>query len=769
MNRLSLLVLLSVIFVSCGNLYEDEKVSQNEQKTYPTLIASFADDETRTFIDGNLRMCWHRHDVVSAFVGSTKNNMYAFYGETGDTSGELTFIENPYTEEGTPLTNIYAVYPFDYETYISEDGVISCLVKEEQLYAENSFGKEANLMVAATMDTEDTSLSFKNVCGYLKLQLYGDATISKIELWGNDGEKIAGKATVVAKYGEAPQITMDSASKKRLSLICYPEIALCNNADSPTEFWFVVPPTTFDKGITIVVTDNNGCKFIKKTDKTINIKRNEILPMAKVNLNEEFKPLADVEREALVALYNALDGDNWADNTNWCSDLPLNEWYGVVTNSEGYVMILNLENNLLKGDVPVDIVNLSQLEQLTLRYNEISGVPSQINSLPILRCLSLPAMSDLPLEAILSMSSIIDLDLDLTKTNLEGYELKFDSFSNMYNLWISVNKNDLVELPKDFSCLEDIHSLVLYGFSGTIDPSIGECKTLTSIIMSRGTISGNIPSSIGNLNLYSLNLSYNQLTGSIPAEIGNCEHLYMLDLSCNQLTGTIPSELVNLFDNSDSYYEFSLGSYYLHHNLLSGDIPDAIKNHQYWCCFWPDMLIHNLYAIDELGLPGPHLSGCDVYGNSIDSTQEYANHDYTLILNLPSDAPSNAEFNIAFMKEIYNKYNGINILHIWGEYDTAQRIQQHGLYADLPWRLFTGNRNETNRIDINYGSDTGYMHTLTWDDNGDGILDTYRGNQVTIIDRNGNVVFTSFELNIGYEEKLCKFLEEHLGYMDSEI
>ena len=35
-----------------------------------------------------------------------------------------------------------------------------------------------------------------------------------------------------------------------------------------------------------------------------------------------------IEREALIALYNATDGDNWENNTNWCSDKPLNEWYG---------------------------------------------------------------------------------------------------------------------------------------------------------------------------------------------------------------------------------------------------------------------------------------------------------------------------------------------------------------------------------------------------------------------------------------------------------
>ena len=35
------------------------------------------------------------------------------------------------------------------------------------------------------------------------------------------------------------------------------------------------------------------------------------------------------DRAALVALYEATDGENWTNNTNWLSDRPIGEWYGV--------------------------------------------------------------------------------------------------------------------------------------------------------------------------------------------------------------------------------------------------------------------------------------------------------------------------------------------------------------------------------------------------------------------------------------------------------
>ena len=48
------------------------------------------------------------------------------------------------------------------------------------------------------------------------------------------------------------------------------------------------------------------------------------------------------DRSALVALYNATDGANWVNNTNWLSSEPIGEWFGVTTNEDGRVTRLNL-------------------------------------------------------------------------------------------------------------------------------------------------------------------------------------------------------------------------------------------------------------------------------------------------------------------------------------------------------------------------------------------------------------------------------------------
>ena len=44
---------------------------------------------------------------------------------------------------------------------------------------------------------------------------------------------------------------------------------------------------------------------------------------------------AETDREALVAFYNATNGENWYQSPNWLSDAPLGEWYGVTTRDDG--------------------------------------------------------------------------------------------------------------------------------------------------------------------------------------------------------------------------------------------------------------------------------------------------------------------------------------------------------------------------------------------------------------------------------------------------
>ena len=88
------------------------------------------------------------------------------------------------------------------------------------------------------------------------------------------------------------------------------------------------------------------------------------------------------DQEALVALYNATEGPNWANNTNWLSDKPLGEWHGVTTDANGRVTRLDLSQNGLTGEIPSGLGSLTNLDRLFLHRNQLTGeIPAELGNL----------------------------------------------------------------------------------------------------------------------------------------------------------------------------------------------------------------------------------------------------------------------------------------------------------------------------------------------------------------------------------------------------
>ena len=99
----------------------------------------------------------------------------------------------------------------------------------------------------------------------------------------------------------------------------------------------------------------------------------------------------ETDRAALVALYNATDGDNWTNNTNWLSaTVPIGEWYGVTTDENGRVTVLNMHIKGLSGEIPPELGNLASLKKLELFTNQLSGeIPPELGNLASLEGLYL--------------------------------------------------------------------------------------------------------------------------------------------------------------------------------------------------------------------------------------------------------------------------------------------------------------------------------------------------------------------------------------------
>ena len=253
------------------------------------------------------------------------------------------------------------------------------------------------------------------------------------------------------------------------------------------------------------------------------------------------------DRAALVALYNATDGANWTNNTNWLSNEALSEWFGVSTDVNGRVTRLYLHDNELSGEIPVELGGLASLQELFLFRNGLSGeIPEELGNLT-----------------------------SLTRLHLHQNELSGEIPAELGNLtslkWLFLHENELSgEIPTELGSLTSLKWLYLTQnmLSGAIPVALGKLTNLEYLSLSQNELSGAIPVELGNLtSLYFLALSRNMLSGEIPVELGNLTSLQELSLWGNELSGEIPTELGSLT---------SLKRLYLTQNMLSGAIPAAL-------------------------------------------------------------------------------------------------------------------------------------------------------------------------------------------------
>ncbi|XWS57735.1 hypothetical protein CRYUN_Cryun09bG0198700 [Craigia yunnanensis] len=267
-----------------------------------------------------------------------------------------------------------------------------------------------------------------------------------------------------------------------------------------------------------------------------------------------------------------------------------NNLTGKIPDSLGslYFMFLNLRNNKLSGELPLTLQNNSDLFMLDIGENQFSGnIPKWIGeSLPSLVILSLRSNSfdgHIP-EELCELDSLQILDLGDNK--ISGAIPKcFENLSSM-----ATKPNDTDAVIDYFVYGEFIRSELLV-MKGRIDEYSTTLSLVTTMDLSNNNLIGEIPKELASLvGLQSLNLSGNSFTGKIPDHIGNMNILESLDFSRNHLHGSIPVSFSNL--NFLSHLNLS-------YNNLTGRIPSGTQ----------------LQSFDKLSYIGNQLCGPPVTQN----------------------------------------------------------------------------------------------------------------------------------------------------------
>ena len=555
-----------LLLSSCDKKEDGLNIDNKTRNEFMATIQQCeADDniETKTYTDDGRRVLWRVDDRVSILQGRDVNE--EFRVKKIFTEGTSAALEKVSGEVISPTTfdaNI-AYYPYDADMeYVGDNTnhAISVKIPSTQTYKENSFGEGALPMVAVTKSKSDYDFEFKNLFGFLKLQLKsaneGPLLISNIIIKGNNNEKLSGDATINCSAEGMPTIEFGENASNSITLECNSTII---NATTSTDFWIALPPVIFNKGITVeIVIYAANETIIKKTSAPLTIARSKVKPMEVLtftelpyftvpdnNFRQYLLGICDKNNDGYISFSEVNDWNKSAENRffelngEW-SDV-YKEYKAKYSSFDGiaYFAITSLSCNHNKL-TSLDLSKNTTLTQLNCEANQLASLDVSKNiALTELNCSSNQLTSlDLSKNTALAhlycggnQLSSLDVSKNTALTELLCIDNQFTS--------LDVSKNTNLKILRcnygQISTLNLNGCTALVYLDCRLNPittlNLNNCTALVNFFCSNSQITTlNLNDCIALKNLACDN---NQLTS---LDLSNCTALTILNCSSNQLT-----------------------------------------------------------------------------------------------------------------------------------------------------------------------------------------------------------------------------------------
>ena len=210
---------------------------------------------------------------------------------------------------------------------------------------------------------------------------------------------------------------------------------------------------------------------------------------------------------------------------------------------------LDLGGNELTGRIPPPLKNLNNLEVLALYSNDLrGGIPKELGDLGRLTSIEIYENRSLGGAIPAELGKLTNLEnLNMHSNGMTGeIPPALGGLTRLEHLFLR-NNNLSGEIPPELGNLASLLSMRLDNnqLSGEIPPELGSLASLQRLQLNNNELSGEIPSELGGLtNLKHLFLNDNlNLTGSVPSSLGDLTNLEQLYIDNTGLTGCIPASL----------------------------------------------------------------------------------------------------------------------------------------------------------------------------------------------------------------------------------
>ena len=378
-------------------------VQSNVQKTFYATFENGAD--ARTSLDDSNNTIWSEDDLISVFGGTSVNDSFILQEGVGTTFGKFgvnSVVAS--TESGSSVSALsanVAYYPYNGNVTVSEGNgsyTLNATFPTEQTFTTSgTFGNGASPMVAVTSNILDANLKFKNVGAIFRLQLKGEATITRIVFSAN--ADLAGECNITASNTTTPTVSVTEGANS-ITLNCGEGVEL--DATTPTNFIVaMLPVANITGGITIEIFDNAGMKMVytHKENETISFERSKAYSTAEVTYNGDCAVTAEGAQAALDTAVagttiQLVPGVNYGtlvfrqnankvvvDITEAGGDAPGNEHYSkyediTIIGAEGAVVD---QIDFQVSWVPNSGASYVEIKNLTLKDITFSGEKTAVN------------------------------------------------------------------------------------------------------------------------------------------------------------------------------------------------------------------------------------------------------------------------------------------------------------------------------------------------------------------------------------------------------